>query len=84
MEKTGQKKEELFSPEFEKVLEAIDNWKVVSSKGKSFIASFVKHDDKGNPIEDTMILGFGFKDVCRLHLEIFEETSMKIILLQLL
>ena len=70
---TEQKKEEGFSPEFEKVLEAIDNWKVVNSEGKSFIASFAEHDEKGNPIGDTMILGFGFKDVCRIHLEIFEK-----------
>jgi hypothetical protein len=64
----------LFSPEFEKVLEAINNWKTVNSKGKSFIASFAEHDDKGNPIGDTMILGFGFKDICKIHLELFEKA----------
>lgn len=68
------KEEEQFSPEFEKVMEAIDNWKVVNSKRKSFIASFVVHDDKANPIKDTMILGFGYKDVCRIHLELFEKA----------
>jgi len=67
-------KEELFSPEFEKVMDTIDNWIAVKSKGKSFIASFVTHDDKGNPIKDTMILGFGYKDVCRIHLELFEKA----------
>lgn len=71
------KKEELFSPEFEKVLDAIDIWKAVNSKGKSFIASFAEHDDKGNAVGDTMILGFGFKNICRIHLEIFEKELDK-------
>lgn len=59
----AKKREEMFSPEFEKVIEAIDNWKVVNNKGKSFIASFAEHDDKGNPLKDTTVLAFGYKDV---------------------
>ena len=73
----GKKEEELFSPEFEKVLEAIKNWMAVDSKGKSFIASFVVHDDKGYAVKDTMLLGFGSKDVCELHLEIFKKALDK-------
>ncbi|MBA7530415.1 hypothetical protein ES705_22622 [subsurface metagenome] len=64
----------LVSPEFEKVLEAIENWKVVNSERKSFIASFVEYDDKGSAIGDTTVLGFGYKDVCELHLEIFKKA----------
>ena len=71
------KKEGKFSPEFEKVMEAIKNWMAVNSKGKSFIASFVVHDDKGDAVKDTMLLGFGYKDVCELHLEIFKKALDK-------
>jgi len=70
----AKKSKELFSPEFEKVLEAIDNWKVVNNKGKSFIASFAEHDDKGNAYGDTMLLCFGLKGVCKIHLEVFGEA----------
>jgi len=69
----AKKSKELFSLEFGKVLEAIDNWKVVNSKGKSFIASFAEHDEEGNAHGDTMILGFGLKGVCKIHLEVFKE-----------
>lgn len=71
---TSEEREELFSPEFEKVMKAIDNWRTVNSSGKSFVASFAQHDEKGNPIKDVMILGLGFKDVCKIHLELFEKA----------
>lgn len=70
----AKEREELFSPEFEKVMEAIDNWRAVRSRGKSFIASFAEHDDKGFAVGDTTVLGFGLKGVCKLHLEIFEKA----------
>jgi len=62
-----------FSPEFKKVMEAIDKWKTVNSKGKSLIASFSKLDDKGIHVSDTMVLAFGSKKMCKIHLEILEE-----------
>ena len=70
----AKKSKEGFSPEFEKVMEAIKNWRAVNREGKSFIASFVVHDDKANPIKDTMLLGLGYKDVCEFHLEVFKKA----------
>lgn len=55
------------------MIEAIDNWTAVNSEGKSFVASFAEHDEKGRAIKDTTVLAFGYKDVCKIHLEIFKK-----------
>ena len=68
------KKREVFSPEFKKVMEAIDNWRAVNNGERSFIASFVILDDRGDAVKDTMLLGFGYKDVCKSHLKVFERA----------
>ncbi|MBA7581304.1 hypothetical protein ES695_19625 [Candidatus Atribacteria bacterium 1244-E10-H5-B2] len=73
----AKKREEFFSPEFEKVLEAIDNWKKVNSEGKSFIASFEELDEEENIIRDTVLLGFGRKGKCVEHSERFRKELDK-------
>ncbi|GAH44884.1 unnamed protein product, partial [marine sediment metagenome] len=35
--------------------------------------NFAEHDEEGNAHGDTMILGFGRKGVCEIHLEVFKE-----------
>jgi hypothetical protein len=73
----AKKREELFSPEFEKVLEAINNWKKVNSDGKFFIASFEELDEDENILRDTVLLAFGYKGECIRHLERFRKALDK-------
>ncbi|MBA7534929.1 hypothetical protein ES705_27179 [subsurface metagenome] len=73
----AKKREEICSPEFEKVLEAIDNWKEVNSEGKSFIASFEELDEEGYAIRDTALLAFGSRGSCIFHLEQFRKKLDK-------
>ncbi|MBA7543040.1 hypothetical protein ES705_35366 [subsurface metagenome] len=58
------------SPEFQKIMAAIDVWVKANNRNITFIAAWAVYDEEGNFLDkDNRILAYGPKDVCKIHLE---------------
>jgi len=66
------------SLEFQRVLDSIDSWVKANDNNVSFVASFTVFDEEGNVLDkDDRILAFGYKDICKIHLEELGEELDK-------
>ena len=68
------------SPEFQKILEAIDKWKHMNENENyiSFIASFAIFDKKLNVLDkDGPMLAYGPKGILQIHVDSLQEELSK-------
>lgn len=72
---TEKKTQKDISLEFEKVLDAISEWRKVNKDNVTFVASFVKFGSDGEVIdEDLKMLAFGSNNQCRIQLEELDKA----------